>query len=161
MAAQAAAKFVQLPRKPPVTTALIAVQTFIHLRPGKFDAILPTVSEVCLNPYFIIKVRNVSLCLVFFPPLYRTLARGPTSVCLALSFGARASRSPLRSSSYAILIWQVVRQQIVVSGHFDMTSMSNVYEISIRCIRRGTRFWCFLVALSWIVLVVQPMPLNS
>jgi len=63
LAVQAATKFVQLPRKPPVTTTLIAVQTFIHLRPGKFDDILPTLSEVCLNPHFVLKVREGSFIL--------------------------------------------------------------------------------------------------
>lgn len=57
LAVQAAAKFVQLPRKPPVTTTLIAAQTLIYLRPGKLDEILPALSEVCLNPYLILKVR--------------------------------------------------------------------------------------------------------
>ncbi|XP_024383795.1 rhomboid-like protein 14, mitochondrial isoform X1 [Physcomitrium patens] len=55
LAMHAASTFMQLPRKPPVTAALIAVQTLIHLRPGKLDDALPTLSEVCLNPYFVIK----------------------------------------------------------------------------------------------------------
>lgn len=59
LAVQAAKSFVQLPRKPPVTTSLIAIQTFIYLRPGKFDEILPTLSEVCLNPHFVIKDRDL------------------------------------------------------------------------------------------------------
>lgn len=58
LAVHAATSFLQLPRKPPVTAALIATQALIHLRPGKLDVILPTLSEVCLNPYFILKVRD-------------------------------------------------------------------------------------------------------
>lgn len=56
LAMHAATKFIQLPRKPPVTAALIALQTLIHLRPGKLEDVLPTINEVCLNPYFILKV---------------------------------------------------------------------------------------------------------
>jgi rhomboid domain-containing protein 1 len=66
LAVQAATRFVQLPRKPPVTTTLIAVQTLIYLRPGKLDAVLPTLSEVCLNPYFVVKVRAGSSSLIHF-----------------------------------------------------------------------------------------------
>lgn len=58
LAAHAVTKFMQLPRKPPVTAILIAVQTLIHFRFGMLDAVLPTVSEVCLNPYLIIQVRK-------------------------------------------------------------------------------------------------------
>ena len=63
LAVHAATNFMQLPRKPPVTAALIAAQTLIHLRPGKLDDILPSLSEVCLNPYFVVKVRDDNLYL--------------------------------------------------------------------------------------------------
>lgn len=66
LAMHAASTFMQLPRKPPVTAALIAVQTLIHLRPGKLDDALPTLSEVCLNPYFVIKVSELGPILVIF-----------------------------------------------------------------------------------------------
>lgn len=59
MAMHAATNLLQQPRKPVVTAALIAAQTLIHLRPGKLDAILPTLSEVCLNPYFVVKNRDL------------------------------------------------------------------------------------------------------
>lgn len=55
LAVQAFTRFMQLPNKPPVTAALIAAQTLIHLRPGKLDALLPTISDVCLNPYLVIQ----------------------------------------------------------------------------------------------------------
>lgn len=64
LAAHAASKFMQLPRKPPVTAALILLQTLIYLRPGQLDKLLPTVSEVCLNPYIVLKVWPIisSIC---------------------------------------------------------------------------------------------------
>lgn len=65
LAMHAATKFIQLPRKPPVTAALIALQTLIHLRPGKLEDVLPTINEVCLNPYFILKVSILSLLVLF------------------------------------------------------------------------------------------------
>lgn len=65
MAMHAATNLLQQPRKPVVTAALIAAQTLIHLRPGKLDAILPTLSEVCLNPYFVVKVSDFRFQLHF------------------------------------------------------------------------------------------------
>ncbi|BBM99856.1 rhomboid-related protein 4 [Marchantia polymorpha subsp. ruderalis] len=55
LALHAASQFMQLPRKPPVTATLILANTIVHLRPGVLDLVLPTVQEVCLNPYRVLK----------------------------------------------------------------------------------------------------------
>ncbi|KAL2653952.1 hypothetical protein R1flu_022080 [Riccia fluitans] len=55
LALHAASQFMQLPRKPPITATLIVANTVVHLRPGVLDQVLPTVHEVCLNPYLILK----------------------------------------------------------------------------------------------------------
>ncbi|CAM6093546.1 unnamed protein product [Calypogeia fissa] len=55
LALHAASKFMQLPRKPPVTASLILANTVVYLRPGVLDTILPTVEQVCLSPYRVIR----------------------------------------------------------------------------------------------------------
>eukprot|EP01018_Ginkgo_biloba_P008479 Gb_38761 [translate_table: standard] len=55
LALQVASQFYQLERKPPVTAGLIAANTLIYLRPGVLDDVLPPLSEVCLNPYLVLK----------------------------------------------------------------------------------------------------------
>ncbi|KAL3685897.1 hypothetical protein R1sor_003919 [Riccia sorocarpa] len=55
LALHAASQFMQLPRKPPVTASLILANTVVHLRPGGLDLVLPTVHEVCLNPYRVLR----------------------------------------------------------------------------------------------------------
>nr|AIY60752.1 rhomboid protein Ginbi_RBL14 [Ginkgo biloba] len=59
LALQVASQFYQLERKPPVTAGLIAANTLIYLRPGVLDDVLPPLSEVCLNPYLVLKDRDV------------------------------------------------------------------------------------------------------
>jgi len=52
-----ASEFFQLDRKPPGTAGLIAANTLVYLRPGVLDNMLPSLGEVCLNPYLVLKVR--------------------------------------------------------------------------------------------------------
>lgn len=61
LALHAASKFMQLPRKPPVTASLILANTVVYLRPGVLDVILPTVDEVCLSPYLVLQVCSPAL----------------------------------------------------------------------------------------------------
>lgn len=59
LALHAASNFMQLPRKPPVTASLILANTVVYWRPGVLDVILPTVDEVCLSPYLVLKNFDV------------------------------------------------------------------------------------------------------
>uniref|UniRef100_A0A0D6R7I5 RanBP2-type domain-containing protein n=1 Tax=Araucaria cunninghamii TaxID=56994 RepID=A0A0D6R7I5_ARACU len=59
LAMHVASEFYQLERKPPVTAGLIAANALIYLRPGVLDDVLPTLSEVCLNPYLVFKNKDV------------------------------------------------------------------------------------------------------
>lgn len=42
-------------RKPPVTAVLIVANILFFLRPGRLDRLLPTISQVCLNPHLVLK----------------------------------------------------------------------------------------------------------
>lgn len=50
-------EFRRQPREQPTVTAgLIAANTLIYLRPGVLDDLLPSVEEVCLQPYWVVQV---------------------------------------------------------------------------------------------------------
>lgn len=59
LALHVASEFSQLDRKPPVTAGLIAANTLVYLRPGVLDDLLPSLSEVCLQPYLILKNKDL------------------------------------------------------------------------------------------------------
>lgn len=52
-------EFYRLERKPPVTTALVAANTLIYLRPNFLHHILPTINEVWFNPHLILKYKDL------------------------------------------------------------------------------------------------------
>jgi len=111
LAVHAATKFMQMPRKPPVTAVLIAVQALIHLRPGLLDAILPTISEVCLNPHLIIQVRKAGLHLSF-------LSRD--SFCRK-QIGTTSTFHPSSHAFRVLTLWFIKRSL----NNFDLTSFSS------------------------------------
>lgn len=55
---QALTQFMKLERKPPVTVALILINALIFFRPGDLVAVVPSVAEICLNPYLVLKVGD-------------------------------------------------------------------------------------------------------
>jgi len=59
LAMHVASEFCQLDRKPPVTAGLIAANTLVYLRPGVLDDLLPSLGEVCLNPYLVLKNKDL------------------------------------------------------------------------------------------------------
>lgn len=59
LAFHALAQYAGRDRKPPVTAALIVANVFLFLRPGRLDDVLPTISEVCLNPHLVLKNWDV------------------------------------------------------------------------------------------------------
>jgi len=59
LALNVASEFYQLDRKPPVTAGLIAANTLVYLRPGVLDDLLPSLDEVCLNPYLVLKNKDL------------------------------------------------------------------------------------------------------
>lgn len=59
LAFHALAQYAGRDRKPPVTAALIAANVLVFLRPGRLDDVLPTIGDVCLNPYLVFKDWDV------------------------------------------------------------------------------------------------------
>lgn len=53
---QAFTQFMKLDRKPPVTVLLVLVNVLAFFRPGELVEFVPSVAEVCLNPYLCLKV---------------------------------------------------------------------------------------------------------
>ncbi|GAQ86345.1 hypothetical protein KFL_002830220 [Klebsormidium nitens] len=58
MVVQALTQFMKLEQKPPVTVALILINALIFFRPGDLVEIVPSVAEICLNPYLVLKNRD-------------------------------------------------------------------------------------------------------
>ncbi|XP_062144240.1 rhomboid-like protein 14, mitochondrial [Alnus glutinosa] len=59
LALHVAGEYYRLQRKPPVTTALLAANTVIYLRPAFLRSILPSIDEVWFNPHLILKNRDL------------------------------------------------------------------------------------------------------
>ncbi|XP_002966977.2 rhomboid-like protein 14, mitochondrial [Selaginella moellendorffii] len=57
-------QFVQLERKPPVTAALILANVIVYLRPGSLHEVLPSIEEVCLSPYLVLRNFDVKRLLL-------------------------------------------------------------------------------------------------
>jgi hypothetical protein len=76
---QAFTQFMKLERKPPVTGLLVLVNALAFFRPGELVEFVPSVAEVCLNPYLCLKVSPAPLfhagyrCLTIFngPPVHQ------------------------------------------------------------------------------------------
>nr|AIY60713.1 rhomboid protein Lonja_RBL14 [Lonicera japonica] len=59
LALHAVSEYSRLDRKPPVTAGLIAANTLVYLRPNFLHTIIPTIDEVCFNPYLILKYKDL------------------------------------------------------------------------------------------------------
>ncbi|MCO5573419.1 hypothetical protein L7F22_027190 [Adiantum nelumboides] len=59
LAFHALAQYAGRDQKPPVTAAVIVANVLLFLRPGRLDDILPSISEVCLNPHLVFKNWDV------------------------------------------------------------------------------------------------------
>jgi hypothetical protein len=73
---QAFTQFMKLEQKPPVTALLVLVNALAFFRPGELVEFVPSVAEVCLNPYLCLKVSPAPS---FFHAGYRwlTIFNGP------------------------------------------------------------------------------------
>jgi rhomboid domain-containing protein 1 len=48
--------------RPPVTVALLAVNSLVYLRPGVLGGVLPSLARVSFNPQLIIEVPDLFQC---------------------------------------------------------------------------------------------------
>ncbi|KAI8010438.1 hypothetical protein LOK49_LG06G02551 [Camellia lanceoleosa] len=68
LAVHAVSEYCRLDRKPPLTAALVAANTFVYLRPAFLDRTLPSIDEVWFNPHLILKHRDLKR--FFLSPFY-------------------------------------------------------------------------------------------
>ncbi|XP_050220060.1 rhomboid-like protein 14, mitochondrial [Mercurialis annua] len=68
LAIHAVNEYYRLPWKPPITAGLLAANTLIYLRPAFLHPLLPSIRDVCFNPYLILKYGDLKR--FFLSPFY-------------------------------------------------------------------------------------------
>eukprot|EP00249_Psilotum_nudum_P009535 c21995_g1_i1 orf=318-1361(+) len=95
-------QFAQLERKPPVTACLVLANTLVFLRPGILNEMLPTIHEVCLNPYLVLK--NLDVKRLFLSAFYHVDETHLVYNMLSLLWKGVQLESSMGSKSFAWMV---------------------------------------------------------